>query len=76
MVLTGQYSSGKSSLVKALTDGPVKPMIDADIATDRVTEYPWDRAVVLVDTPRVQPGMRSHDDLALGASRRYRAVAG
>jgi predicted GTPase len=50
MVLTGQYSSGKSSLIKALTDGTVEPVIDADIATDAVTEYPWDGAVVLVDT--------------------------
>ena len=31
MVLTGQFSSGKSSLIKALTDGAVDPVIDADI---------------------------------------------
>ncbi len=67
MVLTGQYSSGKSSLIKALTDGTVEPVIDADIATDAVTEYPWDGAVVLVDTPGVQSGLRSHDELALDA---------
>lgn len=67
MVLTGQYSSGKSSLIKALTDGAVEPAIDADIATDAVTEYPWDGAVVLVDTPGVQSGLRSHDELALDA---------
>lgn len=67
MVLTGQYSSGKSSLIKALTDGAVSPVIDADISTDEVTEYPWDGAVVLVDTPGVQSGLRSHDELALDA---------
>ncbi len=67
VVLTGQYSSGKSSLIKALTDANVDPVIDADIATDAVTEYPWDGAVVLVDTPGVQSGLRSHDELALGA---------
>lgn len=67
LVLTGQFSSGKSSLIKALTDGAVDPVIDADIATDAVTEYPWDGAVVLVDTPGVQSGLRSHDELALGA---------
>jgi hypothetical protein len=67
MVLTGQFSSGKSSLVKALTDAGVDPVIDADIATDAVTEYDWDGAVVLVDTPGVQSGLRSHDELALGA---------
>jgi len=67
MVLTGQYSSGKSSLIKALTDGAVQPLIDADIATGEVTEYEWDGAVVLVDTPGVQSGLRSHDELAMDA---------
>ena len=67
MVLTGQFSSGKSSLIKALTNGTVDPAIDADIATDGVTEYEWDGAVVLVDTPGVQSGYRSHDELAHGA---------
>jgi hypothetical protein len=67
MVLTGQFSSGKSSLIKALTDGDVDPVIDADIATDDITEYEWDGAVVLVDTPGVQSGLRSHDELASGA---------
>ncbi|WP_292774316.1 MULTISPECIES: dynamin family protein [Microbacterium] len=67
MVLTGQYSSGKSSLIRALTDGAVEPLIDADIATGEVTEYEWDGAVVLVDTPGVQSGLRSHDDLAMDA---------
>lgn len=67
MVLTGQYSSGKSSLIKALTDGAVEPLIDSDIATGEVTEYEWDGAVVLVDTPGVQSGLRSHDELAMDA---------
>lgn len=67
IVLTGQFSSGKSSLIKAMTDGAVDPVIDADIATDEVTEYPWDGAAVIVDTPGVQSGLRSHDELALDA---------
>ena len=67
VVGTGQYSSGKSSLIKALTDGAVQPLIDADIATGEVTEYEWDGAVVLVDTPGVQSGLRSHDELAMDA---------
>jgi hypothetical protein len=67
MVLTGQFSSGKSSLIRALTDGDVDPVIDADIATEEVTDYPWDGAVILVDTPGVQSGLRSHDELALEA---------
>ncbi|MBX3077961.1 MAG: 50S ribosome-binding GTPase [Cryobacterium sp.] len=64
MVLTGQYSSGKSKLIEALTDGVVVPGSAADIATDKVTEYPWDGAVILVDTPGVQSGLRTHDERA------------
>lgn len=67
MVLTGQYSSGKSSLIKALTDGAVDPHIDADIATSEVEEYAWDGSVTLVDTPGVQTGLRVHDELAMEA---------
>lgn len=67
MVLTGQFSSGKSKLITALTDKAVEPLSNADIATDEVTEYEWNDAVVLVDTPGVQSGVRTHDELALGA---------
>ena len=48
MVLTGQFSSGKSKLITALTDRAVEPVSDADIATDDVREYLWDGAVVLL----------------------------
>jgi hypothetical protein len=64
MVVTGQFSSGKSSLVRALTDGAADVVIDSDIATDEVTEYTWDGAVTLIDTPGVQAGVREHDRLA------------
>lgn len=67
LVLTGQFSSGKSSLIKALTDGAAEPLIDADVATDEITQYDWDGAVTLVDTPGVQSGLREHDELALAA---------
>ncbi len=67
MVLTGQYSSGKSKLIEALTDGAVRPISHADIATDEVTPYEWDGAVVLVDTPGVKSGLREHDDKARAA---------
>lgn len=67
MVLTGQFSGGKSKLIEALTDGAVVPGSAADIATDKVTEYAWGGAVVFVDTPGVQSGRRTHDELALGA---------
>lgn len=64
LVLTGQFSSGKSTLIKALTDGAAEVTIDADIATDRVTEYDWDGHVALVDTPGVKAGVQHHDELA------------
>ncbi|MGY1631862.1 GTPase [Geodermatophilus sp. SYSU D01186] len=64
MVVTGQFSSGKSSLVRALTDGAADVVIDSDIATDEVTEYTWDGAVTLIDTPGVRAGVRDHDRLA------------
>ncbi|RKT79409.1 50S ribosome-binding GTPase [Terracoccus luteus] len=67
LVFTGQYSSGKSSLIKALTDGVAAVHIDSDIATDVVTEYDWDGLVTLVDTPGVQAGVDRHDELAESA---------
>ena len=67
LVFTGQYSSGKSSLIKALTDGVAAVHIDSDIATDVVTEYDWDGLVTLVDTPGVQAGVVRHDELAESA---------
>lgn len=67
LVLTGYFDGGKSTLIKALTDGAADVLIGADITTDTVTEYDWDGAVVLVDTPGVQAGVREHDELAEGA---------
>ena len=64
MVLTGQFSGGKSTLIEALTDRAVRPLTGADYTTDEITEYPWSGAVILVDTPGVKSGVRSHDDLA------------
>ena len=69
LVLTGQYSSGKSSLISAITDGAAEVVIDSDIATDSVADYDWDGAVTLVDTPGVQAGISHHDDLAQAAIR-------
>lgn len=64
LVFTGQHSSGKSMLIKALTDGQAEVVIDADVATDQVTHYDWDGSVALVDTPGVQAGIPEHDELA------------
>lgn len=69
MVLTGQYSSGKSTLIKALTDEAAEVVIDSAIATDKVEVFDWDGLVDLVDTPGVQAGLWEHDELAEEALR-------
>lgn len=69
MVLTGQYSSGKSTLIKALTDEAAQVVIDSAVATDQVQTFDWDGLVYLVDTPGVQAGLVEHDRLAEEALR-------
>nr|MBA2465907.1 GTPase domain-containing protein [Nocardioidaceae bacterium] len=69
MVLTGQYSSGKSTLIKALTDEAAEVVIDSAVATDKVEVFDWDGLVDLVDTPGVQAGLLEHDELAEEALR-------
>ncbi|MDC5696827.1 50S ribosome-binding GTPase [Intrasporangium calvum] len=69
MVLTGQYSSGKSTLIHALTDEGAEVVIDSAVATDTVDVFDWDGLVDLVDTPGVQAGLDRHDDLAEEALR-------
>lgn len=51
VVLVGEFSAGKSSIISALTGHDV--FIDADVATSAVSEHPW-RGLGLVDTPGVQ----------------------
>lgn len=69
MVLTGQYSSGKSTLIKALTNESAQVVIDSAVATDSVDAFDWDGLVDLVDTPGVQAGSDEHDQLAEDALR-------
>lgn len=69
MVLTGQYSSGKSTLIAALTDDDAQVVIDSAVATDSVDVFDWDGLVDLVDTPGVQAGLQQHDELAEEALR-------
>lgn len=67
VVATGLYSSGKSSILRALT-GDTSIEVDADITTATATEYDWGD-VLLVDTPGVAAGVASHDALAEQALR-------
>lgn len=62
----GQYSSGKSTIIKALT-GDNDIVIDSDIATGKVTTYEWG-GVLLNDTPGLKTGEREeHDAMTLEA---------
>ena len=64
LVFTGQYSSGKSTLIKALSQGAADVVIGSGVTTDSVEEFDWDGDVRLVDTPGVYAGRPHHDDLA------------
>ena len=60
LAFVGQYSSGKSTIISALT-GRKDIVIDANVATDVVSEYRWNN-VVLMDTPGILAGkVESHD---------------
>lgn len=61
VAFVGQYSSGKSTIIKALT-GEKDILIDADIATGAVTPYEWGGAFLLVDTPGLKTGEKEEHD--------------
>ena len=62
LVFVGQYSSGKSSLIKMLSGIDTK--IGAAITTDKATAYPWGD-LEIVDTPGIETGLRAdHDERA------------
>ncbi|WFP49304.1 50S ribosome-binding GTPase [Methylomonas sp. EFPC3] len=67
LVLLGEFSAGKSSLISALTGADVK--IDADVCTDTISEYSW-QGLTLVDTPGIQAqGVETdHDRIAREAT--------
>lgn len=67
VVFVGQFSAGKSSLLKALTGLDVE--IDADVSTTAIREVEW-RGVALVDTPGVQAQQEGteHDALSRKAT--------
>lgn len=60
LVFVGQYSAGKSSIIKMLSGvGDIK--IGAAITTDRATAYPWN-GIEIVDTPGIHTEMPSDHD--------------
>ncbi len=61
LAFVGQYSSGKSTIISALT-GNKDIVIDANIATDKTTEYRWNN-IILMDTPGILAGkVEEHDE--------------
>ena len=61
LAFVGQYSSGKSTIISALT-GNKDIVIDANIATDKTTEYQWNN-IILMDTPGILAGkVEEHDE--------------
>lgn len=61
VAFVGQYSSGKSTIISALT-GNKDIVIDANIATDKTTEYRWNN-IILMDTPGILAGkVEAHDE--------------
>lgn len=60
IAFVGQYSSGKSTIISALA-GNRDIKIDANVATDVVSEYKWNN-IVLMDTPGILAGkVEQHD---------------
>ncbi|WP_238419517.1 GTPase [Gordonia sp. 'Campus'] len=71
VVILGDYSAGKSSLVKRLLvemsgSVPEDLQIRGSVATSSVRTYELDH-IRLIDTPGFQSGQASHDEQALGA---------
>lgn len=72
VVLLGDYSSGKSSLIKRLlveagADVPSSLQVNARAATSRQTGYGFGH-LELIDVPGFQSGKTEHDSLALAAA--------
>lgn len=62
IALIGQYSSGKSSIVSALTKNQ-DIGIGQNVTTDKASEYEWND-IILVDTPGIGTQNMEHDSIA------------
>lgn len=59
--MVGQYSSGKSSILKMLT-GNEEIKIAADIATEKAESYDW-KGILITDTPGIDHNLRPEHDV-------------
>ena len=62
IAFVGQYSSGKSTIISAMT-GNKHIKIDANVATDTVSKYDW-HDIILMDTPGILAGKVERNDEA------------
>ncbi|MEG4499579.1 50S ribosome-binding GTPase [Microcoleus sp. F10-C6] len=60
VAFVGQYSAGKSTIISGMT-GRRDIRIDADIATDKTTNYDWN-GIKLIDTPGLFTDRQDHDE--------------
>ena len=65
VALVGQYSAGKSTIISGMT-GRRDIRIDADIATDKTTNYDWN-GLKLIDTPGLFTDRQDHDEITYDA---------
>lgn len=65
VAFVGQYSAGKSTIISALT-GKRDIKIDADIATDKTTNYDWN-GIKLTDTPGLFTDRQDHNEITYEA---------
>lgn len=66
LVFAGQYSAGKSSIIKMLT-GRTDIAIGADITTQQAHTYDWN-GIEVVDTPGIHTQLRpDHDEISYDA---------
>ena len=61
IAFVGQYNSGKSTIISAMT-GNKHIKIDGNVATDTVSKYDW-HDIILMDTPGILAGkVETHDE--------------
>jgi GTP-binding protein EngB required for normal cell division len=65
VAFVGQYSAGKSTIISGMT-GRSDIRIDADIATDKTTNYDWN-GIKLIDTPGLFTDRQDHDEITYEA---------
>jgi small GTP-binding protein len=68
VVFAGQYSAGKSTILRALT-GREDVAVGAGITTEQAYTYEWD-GIEVIDTPGVHADRLDHDEIT------YHAIAG